>query len=301
MNNNLSKLTVIIVTFKTDIDILKNCLKSVNSLTKILIVENSNFFEKKKEIEDEFSNVTIFCTGSNIGMGAGNNFGLKNVDTKYALILNPDIVCSDNFFFSIEKYLEGSIDFTLIGSVYDHETNYNPAGFFDNKDLKSAKFLSEYNLYKVDWIAGHTMLVNLKKFKEKKIFDENFFLFFEELDLCRSVRKRKENVFMCPELKVKHLGWKGSFAINKNLEIESLKLRNWHYMWSLFYYNKKNYGYIYALNKSLGRFFRSVIRIIYYLIKFDKKGVITYTYRFLGLVNSILLRKSYFRINLNNR
>ena len=54
MNNNLSKLTVIIVTFKTDIDILKNCLKSVNSFTKILIVENSNFFEKKKKLKMNF-------------------------------------------------------------------------------------------------------------------------------------------------------------------------------------------------------------------------------------------------------
>ena len=301
MNNDLSELTIIIVTYKTNIDVLKNCLNSIDKNIKILLIENSNFFENKKEIEGQFSNVKILCTGFNLGMGPGNNFGLKHVNTKYALISNPDMVYGEKFFFNIKKYLEGNLDFSLMGSVYTEGINYNPAGFFDNRNLNNAKFLKEFNLFEVDWIAGHTILVNLDKFEKKKIFDDNFFLFFEELDLCQSVKKNNGKIYMCPELIVNHLGWKGSFAVDKNLEIESLKLRNWHYMWSLFYYNKKNYGYIYALNKSLGRFFRSVIRIIYYLIKFDKKGVITYTYRFLGLVNSILLRKSYFRINLNNR
>ena len=270
--NNLSQLTIVIVTYKTNLDILKNCLNSINNKIKTLIIENSNFFEYKKEIQEQFSNVEILCTGSNMGYGAGNNFGLKEVHTKYALILNPDVICSDDFFLNIVKYLEGNIDFSLIGSTYKEHTNYNPAGFFDNKNLQSAKFIGEFDLYEVDWITGHTILINFDKFKEKKIFDENFFLFFEELDLCKSVKKRKEK-----------------------FELKSLKLRNWHYLWSMFYYNKKNYGYIFALKKSVSRLFRSIVRIIYYLIIFNKKGVIIYTYRLLGLINSIFLKKSWYR------
>ena len=188
--NNLSDLTIVIVTYKTNIQVLKNCLNSINKEVRTIIIENSNYFENKKEIEDQFPNVEILCTGLNLGMGAGNNFGLEKVITKYALILNPDIICNNNFFTNVAKYLEGNIDFSLIGSVYNNHTNYKPAGFFNNQDLKNAKYISEFNLYEVDWIAGHTMLVNLNKFNNKKIFDENFFLFFEELDLCRSVKKK---------------------------------------------------------------------------------------------------------------
>ena len=90
MNNNLSELTVVIVTYKTNVDILKNCLNSIDTNIKTLVIENSNNFKKKKEIEDQFFNVKILCTGLNLGMGPGNNFGLKQVSTKYALILNPD-------------------------------------------------------------------------------------------------------------------------------------------------------------------------------------------------------------------
>ena len=66
-------------------------------------------------------------------------------------------------------------------------------------------------------------------------------------------------------------------------------------------YHKKNKGYMYAFTKSFSRLLRSIVRIIFYLITFNKKQRIIYTYRFLGLINSILLKKSYFRINLKDQ
>ena len=74
MNNKLSELTVIVVTFKTDKAILKNCLSSIDPKVKVIIVENSNQFQNKDEIENNFKNVKVLCSGSNLGMGAGNNF-----------------------------------------------------------------------------------------------------------------------------------------------------------------------------------------------------------------------------------
>ena len=64
MNNDLLELTIVIVTYKTNADILKNCLNSIDTKIKTLVVENSNHFENKKKIEDQFSNVKVLCTGS---------------------------------------------------------------------------------------------------------------------------------------------------------------------------------------------------------------------------------------------
>ena len=300
MNYKLSELTVIIVTFKTDKNILKNCLSSIDSNVKVIIVENSNSFKYKNEIENDFKNVKILCSGSNLGMGAGNNFGLLNTNTEYALILNPDVVCGKNFFFNIQKFLDGKIDFTIMGGVYDKSVDYKSAGFFDNKNLSKANLFKEHNLYEVDWIIGHTMLINRKKFNQVKIFDENFFLFYEETDLCKSVKKRNENIFMCPDLKVEHLGFKGSFATDKNFEMEAIKIRNWHYMWSFFYYHKKTNGYFNAIKKSLGKLIRSFFKTIFYFLIFNKKERTVYFFRFLGLFNSIINRKSFFRVDLED-
>ena len=96
MNNYLNELTTIVVTYKTDIEILKNCLKSIDPKVKIIIVENSNKFKHSDEINNSFPNVEIVCSGSNIGMGSGNNYGLRKVNTKYALVLNPDTICEDS-------------------------------------------------------------------------------------------------------------------------------------------------------------------------------------------------------------
>ena len=296
MNNDFNNLSVIILTYKTELDILEKCLSSIDSNIKILLIENSDKFINENQIKNNYKNVSIFCTGSNLGYGGGNNFGLNKVDTKYALILNPDIICDKEYFNNLKKYLNSEVNFDIIGSQYLDNENYAPAGFFDNKlKLKDAKYDSELSLYKIDWVVGCSMLINLEKFNNKSIFDENFFLFFEEFDLCKSLNRENKKVFSSSKLIVNHLGYKSSTVINN--EEGLLKLRNWHYMWSYFYYHKKNDGYLKALQVSAGKLMRSFIKIIFFSIIFNRKKKINYLFRFLGLLNSMLGKKSYFRIN----
>ena len=196
MSNNFSNLSVVIVTYKTNINILEKCLSSIDPSVKIIIVENSSKFINEDQISNKYKNVSIFCSGENIGYGRGNNYGLQKVDTKYALILNPDIVCEKNYFENIKSYLNDELDFSIIGSQYLDNNTYAPAGFFDSDlILKDADHIQDLNLSKVDWVVGCSMLLNLKKFKSKSIFDENFFLFFEEFDLCKFLKKNGEKVY----------------------------------------------------------------------------------------------------------
>ena len=90
--NNIDNLTIVIVTYKTDEKILTECLNSIDTKAKILIVENSNKNPFKENFEKKYSNVNIILSGKNLGYGVGNNFGLSRVRTRYALILNPDII-----------------------------------------------------------------------------------------------------------------------------------------------------------------------------------------------------------------
>jgi len=296
MNNDFNNLSVIILTYKTELDILEKCLSSIDNNIKILLIENSDKFINEKQIRNNYKNVSIFCTGSNLGYGGGNNFGLNKTTTKFALILNPDIICDKEYFNNLKKYLNNEVNFSIIGSQYSDNETYAPAGFFEsNLKLKDAKFDGELNLYKIDWVVGCSMLINLEKFNNKSIFDENFFLFFEEFDLCKSLKKENKNIFSSSKLIVNHLGYKSSTVI-KNEE-ELVKLRNWHYMWSYFYYHKKNDGYLKALQVSVGKLIRSFIKIIFFTIIFNRKKKINYLFRFLGLLNSMLGKKSYFRIN----
>ena len=140
MDNKLSDLTIIIVTFRTNISILKDCLSSIHQSVKVLIVENSESFTNSEEITKNFNNVNILCTGSNLGMGGGNNFGLENVKTNFSLILNPDIICEKNFFQNIIQYLNDDLEYSIIGSQYLDNTIWKPAGFFSKKKKRSSFF-----------------------------------------------------------------------------------------------------------------------------------------------------------------
>ena len=297
--NNLDNLTLVILTYKTGKEILDNCLSSIDKNIKIIVVENSTYFENQKYFEDKYKNIKIILTEKNLGYAGGNNFGLNMVKTEYALIFNPDIICEKNFFSSIQKYLDGKLDFSIIGTSFAEQSDYHTAGFFDNKkNLKEANFLNEFNLYDVDWVSGCSLLLNLNNFDDEKIFDENFFLFFEENDLCFRVKSKGGKIFMSTDLKIKHLGFKSSLASLEKYKFEFSKLRNWHYMWSFYYYHKKNYGMITALKKSTSRLLRYFMKFIFYSLMFDKKNKILYFCRFSGLINSICNKKSSFRIKI---
>ena len=296
MNNNFSDLSVVIVTYKTNLNILEKSLSSIDPSVKIIIIENSHKFINEDQIANKYKNVSIFCTGSNIGYGRGNNYGLHKVDTNYALILNPDIVCEKSYFENLKIYLNNELDFSIIGSQYLDNETYAPAGFFDsNLCLKDADYIQDLNLSKVDWVVGCSMLLNLNKFKNKLIFDENFFLFFEEFDLCKKLKREGEKVYSSSKLIVNHFGFKSSTDLSD--EIDLIKIRNWHYMWSYFYYHKKNEGYFNALKVSLIKLIRSLFKLILFTIIFNKKKRTSYCYRFLGLLNSMIGKKSSYRIN----
>ena len=295
----LENITVIIVTYFTEKDILINCLKSIDNKVKIKIVENSQNFELKNEILSNFDNVEVICTGENLGYGKGNNFGLKLVKTDYALILNPDLICDDEFFSNIIKVLESAKDFSIIGCQYKKDKIFLPAGFFDKKQNQkfSEKFQNEKidDLEKVDWVTGCSMLINLKKFSDKEIFDKNFFLYFEEFDLCKSVINKGENVYTSKKLKIDHLGFQSSLGNDLENKNTVNRLREWHWMWSSFYFYKKNYSYIKAVYKMIGKLIRSFLKFNYYFLTSQKVNKEKYFYRFLGIFNGMIGRSSYFR------
>ena len=82
-------ITIVITSFKSR-EKIRTCLNSIDKQCRILLIENSDDSSFKKNIENEFINVKCVLTGSNLGYGKANNIGLKRVETKYALIMNPD-------------------------------------------------------------------------------------------------------------------------------------------------------------------------------------------------------------------
>jgi len=294
----MQNLTILIVTFSTEKKLIINCLNSIHKKFKVIIIENSKKFKYKNFFLKKYSNIQIFCTGKNLGYGGGNNFGLKKVTTKFALILNPDTVLDNHFYLNYQNVIKNK-DFSLMGCQYKFDKIFMPGGFFDKKKDQSFKkkfyILKNNNLNTVEWISGCAILVNLKKFQKRNIFDENFFLYFEEYDLCRQLLKKGEKILLSKKLKVHHLGYKSSSSQKKDFKEEAKKLRDWHWMWSYFYYHKKNFGYLYAVYVSFGKLLKALIKSIFFSLLLNNEKKYKYLYRFLGLISSIFGSSSYYR------
>jgi len=177
-------------------------------------------------------------------------------------------------------------DYSILAPISD-KTQY------PNYKIKEKKIRNDDpDFLDVDSVDGYAMLINKNKFNDNVFFDENFFLYLENDDLC--LRKKKENnkIYIAKKAKIHHLGGK-SHSIVHNKEIEFS--RNWHWMWSKFYFNKKHYGYLKALIISLPILITSMIKFFYYFATHNKFKKKIYIMRFLGLFNSMIGRKSWYR------
>ena len=244
MSISRQNLTVIIVSFRSE-NVIHNCIQSINNDIKVLIIDNSNSREFKENIENKYKNVSCILSEKNSGMGAGNNLGIKNIKTDFAFILNPDVILEPN---TIDSLIEESQKLESFGIISPIEVNkdYPNYKLIDN----SRKNIDLKEPLKVKSVDGYSMLINLKRLNQIDnfyYFDENFFMYLENDDLCKRLNDKNENIYIVPKSKIKHLG---ASAVDKKYAHQIELSRNWHWVWSKFYFNKKHYGFFNSLIKS---------------------------------------------------
>ena len=280
MNNFEKNITFVIVSFKSS-HIIEKCIQSINSNIKIIVVENSDNVVVKKFLENKFSNVEVIITKQNLGYGKGNNFGISKVKTQYAFILNPDAILEKNCLSELSKaQINLKDDFTILAPNLSN--NY---GYFS-----SPKNNLQNEILEVDYVKGFAILINLKKINFDKIFDENFFLFLEEIDLCKRIKNLGGKIFVALNSKIQHSGKQASeYSLNVEL------CRNWHWMWSLFHYNYKHFGVLVAYKATISKLFSSIFKLFIALVFFNKKQFLIHYYRLNGLFNAFLKKPAWLR------
>ena len=284
MTLSLNNLTFIIVTFKSE-HIIYECIESLPKNSNIIVIENSNNKALKKDLEDKYSKIKVHVQENN-GMGSANNKGIKLCETDYAFVINPDVKFYKNTLNELINLSSKNNNYSILAPISDDEK-------YPNYRIKDKSFINNNNDYlNVDSVDGYAMLINKSKFKDNLYFDENFFLFLENDDLCLKKKKEGNNIFVLKTAKINHLGGKSHSVLHEK-EIEHS--RNWHWMWSKFYFNKKHNGYLKAFFLTFPILLTSITRMLYYFITLNQYKKKIYTMRFLGLINSMLAKKSWYR------
>ena len=272
-------LSIVIVTYQSESKIF-DCLKSIPKNIPVFVIENSNNHEFKNKIQNNYKNASCILTGENKGYAVGNNIGLSQVKTNFALVLNPDAILDKNAIQNFSNFVNNNPDFWLLGPGNSQKENYN---------------FPSSNILEVENLKGFGIFFNMKKFN-KIFFDENFFLYFEEIDLCKNVKKKGGSIYLDRNIKIIH---EGASSVSKNKFQELEKNRNWHWMWSTFYFHKKHKGFLISFILIFPKLLSSIIRSIFYQITQNKEKRDIYLSRLSGLFNSIIGKKSWYRPSLD--
>jgi N-acetylglucosaminyl-diphospho-decaprenol L-rhamnosyltransferase len=287
MNNLLS---VIIVTFNSDYEILNRCLNSIPREIKIYLIDNSKNLNKEKIFDFQVKDIKIF-RNDNLGNGYGINKGIDLATTKYVLYLDVDTILEKNFIHKILTYAKKINDFAVIAP------NLKGYEYKKNNYIQNHNFNKE-NYSLMNFVEGAVMLLNrdILKFHDIK-FDTKIFLYWEEVDFFFQCLKKKQKIYLLKKLFAYHEGGK---SINKNIYSDIELNRNWHLMWSKFYYFKKNFGYCVAYKKTIKQFISANIKFLIYFI-FNNKKKKVYLERVKGLFASYTGKPSFRRPIINAR
>ena len=205
-------LTIIIVIYNST-DKIIDLLQQLHNF-EIIIVNNGKNEHVISKIKAHKNVKSIISKEKNIGFGRGVNFAFENIDSKYFLVLNPDMSIHENDILKLLDIIISDKSCGIVAPLISSDSDSFGAfpekgkGVVRNPDqIKCSKMLDENTPSGnccVDVTKGCVLLINSVFFKKVVMFNEKFFLFWEEIDLCKKFRQAKLSVILAPEIKVIH-------------------------------------------------------------------------------------------------
>lgn len=241
------QLSIIILSYNTK-DLTKICLNSIYNLFKdkqveVIIVDNASHDGSQTMIKKEFPNVKLIESDQNLGFAKGVNLGAKNAKGDYLLFLNSDAQLQDKNIFKLIDFLKTNQQIGIAGGLLlnNDKTPQRSFGKFYTLPVVVSMLIGGDKVeminqsvkeQEVDWVSGGFMLISRKLFENIHGFDESFFMYIEDMELCYRVKKSGLGVYFYPLSSALHVGQGSSnrsFAvvnIYKGLTIFYKKHRN---------------------------------------------------------------------------
>ncbi len=259
----MKKLTISIVIYENYTDV-KNAVDSIEKVTppelekEIYLIDNSEHDDsgegerKIKELIAAYPDLLYRKSGGNIGFGAGHNLCLKDYDSDYHAIVNPDILLKEDAFSPIISFLDENPNVgMLIPRILSEEGELQKVyrrdvtlldmfirmfcgGHFKKRQDYHTLQDQDYNaVFDLPFGQGSFLVIRTELFKEIGGFDDRFFLYMEDADLCRRVRQKTRFVYF-PGASVIHKWEKGSHKNKKLFRIHVESMIKYFRKWGIF-------------------------------------------------------------------
>lgn len=262
-------LSIVIVNYNSS-SVLKNCLESIrknkNGLDLEVIIVDSNSPKENEQanlllFEKEYQDLALklMLMEDNRGFGAANNKGARRAVGKYLFILNADTIVENNALCQMVDFLENNLHTAIVGPKLINKQKQIQEWSCGPKTslLKTIKnnfgFIPKHlwqanSSIKVDWISGASLMIRKNVFNKIQGFDENFFMYFEDEDLCWRVKDLGYVIYYLGNTMMTHLG-------GQSFEHNNIKpLQKKYFYRSQDYFFEKHYGAVTTVFMKILRF-----------------------------------------------
>lgn len=272
MSSPQSLISVIVVSFNTR-DILRACLQRLFSVAEglhlqVIVVDNASRDASADMVAQEFPGVHLIRSGINLGFAAANNLGFVAAQGDYVLLLNPDALLEPEALQLALSRMEadpgiGMGGGLLLGKDGQREPSARLFPSLLNELLVLSGLAARYPKSRffgrfdrtwddsdqaaaVDWVPGAFALMRREALDRVGAFDERFFLYYEEVDLCRRFHAQGWKIIYWPDVVIRHWGGESSKTVeNQDFSSSGSQLTLWRMRSELLYY-RKHHGAITA-------------------------------------------------------
>jgi N-acetylglucosaminyl-diphospho-decaprenol L-rhamnosyltransferase len=247
-NAKTPELSIVITNYNGK-EFLKACLSSIqenllSSDVETIMIDNSSSDGSPEFVRENFPGVKLIHNHQNLGYAKANNQGIKEARGEFILLLNPDTVILPRAMDILRDEMRlnptvGAVGPALLSGKNRFQVSFGREITFYHELLQKSllnhfyrrKLKKMKKKREVGWLSGACILARKRVLDEVGFFDEDFFLFFEDIDLCRRIREKGWKLIFIPQAEIFHAGG-GSTAKLKRLSL-------YHYRQSqITYYTK---------------------------------------------------------------
>lgn len=205
------ELSIIILNYKSK-GLVRQCIKGLRACAprvshEIIVVDNHSEDGVEQILAERYPDVQFISSPINVGFGAGMNMGIQKAQGKYVMILNPDIVVFDGSVDALHEFMEAHPKVAIAGpkllnpdktvqlscfrfhKLFTPLYRRTPMGKLPWATKQLSEFLMKNDAHDrnrpVEWLLGACMMIRKSVLEEIGRFDDRFFLYFEDTDLCR--------------------------------------------------------------------------------------------------------------------
>jgi GT2 family glycosyltransferase len=223
---------------------LRGCLATVHEEVpnEVVVVDNASTDGSAKMVRDCYPATTLYCNANNVGYGTAVNQAMARCTSKYVLVLNSDTLLQSGALEALADYLDSHPRAAIVGPrLLDNDGTLQPSCFpfptpfstlvgnttlndlFNNVPILRSHYLPAWphNAERlVPWVKGAALAIRREAFESVGGFDESFFMYFEETDLCFRLRHAGWQVWFAPITSVIHAGGASTSQFRTDMAVQ---------------------------------------------------------------------------------